>query len=213
MKYGHFRDRAAGAGKRERTRAALIDAAIKVVAEKGLEALKITDVTTMADLANGTFYNHFEDKDAILREAAYGIAGEISRQLDADMERITDAPTRVVTATARFISIVIATPDWAAVMLASTDHLPQMRAQVAQFLRYDLELGIVQGKFDVEMSPFLVDQVMSLIAAALREQLINGVDPQVTRQICESILRLLGLSPVRARKLVVSLLQPDQTLA
>jgi AcrR family transcriptional regulator len=213
LRYGHFRDQAAGAGKRERTRAVLIDAAIKVVAEKGIEALKITDVTTMADLANGTFYNHFEDKDAILRAAAYGIAGEISRQLDADMERITDAPTRVVTATARFISIVIATPDWAAVMLASADHLPQVRAEVAQFLRYDLELGIIQGKFDVEMSPFLVDQVMSLIAAALRAQLIDGVDLQVTRQVCESILRLLGLSPAKARKFVASLLQSDQTFA
>lgn len=198
-----------GAGKRERTRAALLDATIKVVAEKGMESLKITDITTAADMANGTFYNYFNDKDEILREAAFGIGVEISRQLDADMSDITDAPTRVVTATARFIAIASEQPDWAAVMLDSADHVPQLQDEVGLYLRKDLMLGVEQGKFDVDVTRFLVDQVMALIAVVIRAQLKEGPDPERTSQTCESLLRLLGMSPARSRKIVASTLGTD----
>ena len=206
MRHGHFREQAGGSGKKLRTRAALVDAAIKVVAEKGMEALKITDVTTAADVANGTFYNHFEDKDAILREAAYAIVAEVSQKLDADMTGIDDGPTRVVTATAQFIEIVVAAPDWAAVVLGGNEHVPQLRDDADAYLRADLERGVAQGKFDVEVTSLLVDQILALIAVAMRTQLKGGRDRQVTGQICESILRLLGVSSAKARKIVNSVL-------
>lgn len=201
MKERYFRDQALGANKRERTRSALLDAAIRVIAEKGMEALKISDITTAADLANGTFYNHFSDKNEILREAAYGIALEVSRLLDAQMEEITDGPTRVVTATAAFIDLVVVQPDWAAIMIDSTSYLPQLRDDVFTYLRKDIDLGIAQCKFDVDVTPFLIEQIVSLIIAAVRHQLTNGAEPEITRQACDSVLRLLGLSPAKAMKI------------
>lgn len=204
MRHGHFQDHAAGQGKRERTRAALLDAAVQVVAEKGLEAAKISDITTAAGLANGTFYNHFTDKDEILREASYGIAAEVARQLDEEMRGIEDAARRVVTATSRFISILMIEPDWAAVLLGSADHLPGMREDTFRYLRGDLELGVAQGRFNVEVTSFLLDQVAALIGVAIRVQLQEGPDPAVTRQVCESILRLLGMPPAKARKTIES---------
>lgn len=204
MRHGHFQDRSSGAGKRERTRAALLDAAVEVVAEKGMEAAKISDITTAAGLANGTFYNHFTDKDEILREASYGIAAEVARQLDEDMKGIDDAARRVVTATSRFISILMIEPDWAAVLLGSADHLPGMREDLFRYLRGDLEMGVAQGRFNVEVTSFLLDQVAALIGVAIRVQLQEGADPAVTRQACEGILRLLGMTPARARKAIES---------
>ena len=204
MLNGHFRALASGGGKKERTRAALVDAAIKVVAEKGMDALKISDITTAADMANGTFYNHFEDKDEILREAAYGIAVEISRQLDAGMAGVKDGPTRVALATWRFIEIAVAEPDWAAVLLDSADHVPQLNDDVAAYMRSDLQMGVTQGKFDIEVTRFLVDQIMALIGAALRRQLQSGPDKEVTREVCENILRMLGMTPAKARKIIAA---------
>lgn len=206
MKQGHFRKQAGGGGKKERTRAALVDAAIKVVAEKGMEGLKITDVTTAADVANGTFYNHFEDKEEILREAAFAIVIEVSRELDADMAGIDDGPTRVVTATAQFIEIMVDAPDWAAVVLGGGEHVPQLRENADTYLRADLERGVVQGKFDVEITGFLVDQLFALIAVAVRAQLKGGKDWKLTAQVCESMLRLLGVSGAKAHKIVAGAL-------
>ena len=201
MRQGHFQEQTTGGGKRERTRSALLDATVAVVAAKGMEATKILDITEAAGLANGTFYNYFTDKDEILREVAYGIALAVSRQLDEEMSGIEDAARRVVTATARFIEITVAEPDWAHVLHGSAEHLPEVRRDIYRYLRSDIERGVEQGKFDVEVTPFLLDQVAALIGVALRTQIHGGRDPGLARQTCESILRLLGMSPAKARKL------------
>ena len=62
---------AAQAGRREErkahNRAKLLAAARKVFAEKGVGAATARDIVREADLATGTFYNYFEDKDDVFR--------------------------------------------------------------------------------------------------------------------------------------------------
>ncbi|WP_241004543.1 TetR/AcrR family transcriptional regulator [Conexibacter sp. SYSU D00693] len=57
-------------GKRERTkhanRRAILDAAREVFAEMGFGAASVRDVVRRTDLASGTFYNYFPDKEAVL---------------------------------------------------------------------------------------------------------------------------------------------------
>ena len=54
-----------GHKKKARTRRRLIAAAIDVIADRG-EAFSISDVTTAAGVSHGTFYNYFDDRDALL---------------------------------------------------------------------------------------------------------------------------------------------------
>ncbi len=58
-------------GKRERTkqanRAAIVDAARDVFAELGYGAATVRDIVRRTDLASGTFYNYFPDKEAVFR--------------------------------------------------------------------------------------------------------------------------------------------------
>jgi AcrR family transcriptional regulator len=56
----------APAGKRERTRTALIEAAIEVLAEKGLEGTSIDDLMRVAGMARGTFYNYFQTREEVV---------------------------------------------------------------------------------------------------------------------------------------------------
>lgn len=49
-------------GKRDRTRLLLIEAAIDVLSEQGLEGASIDDLMRAAGMARGTFYNHFQDR-------------------------------------------------------------------------------------------------------------------------------------------------------
>ncbi len=61
---------AQAAGRRARTkrhnRAAILDAARHVFAESGYEASSIRDVVRRTELAAGTFYNYFPDKESVL---------------------------------------------------------------------------------------------------------------------------------------------------
>ncbi|MCZ4495256.1 MAG: hypothetical protein QOH30_3186 [Baekduia sp.] len=71
---------AAPAGKREQTkqanRAAILVAAREVFAELGFGAASVRDIVRKTDLATGTFYNYFPDKEAVLRAVLQETAGE-----------------------------------------------------------------------------------------------------------------------------------------
>src|SRR3546814_20913799 len=72
------------------------------------------------------------------------------------MAGIDDAAERVVTATSRFISIVVKERDWAAILFGSAELLPDARQDMYRYLRNDLERGVAQGKFVVEVTTFQI---------------------------------------------------------
>ncbi len=202
MQAGFFAQTAAAGGKRDRTHAALLDAAIAVVASKGMEAAKISDMTETAGLANGTFYNHFATKEDILQQVAFKIAFEVSRRLDADMEGIDDAALRVVTATMRFAGMMLDSPDWAAVLLDGRQHLADPPEEMFRFLKADLELGVRQGVFDVETDAFTLEQVTALMGSAIQMQLIQGHSDDLMRRLCTNVLRVLGVTASKASRVL-----------
>jgi len=64
----------------------ILDAATKVFAEKGYHLTTIKDIATEAGIADGTIYNYFEDKDAILA----AICEETFARLDKRMEALAN---------------------------------------------------------------------------------------------------------------------------
>jgi AcrR family transcriptional regulator len=102
----HAAGRAAGAaGRREQrkaeNRAKLLAAARRVFAEKGLGAATARDIVRETDLATGTFYNYFTDKEdafrALLEDAAErqrAAARETRLNLDLPLEERVEAGFR-----------------------------------------------------------------------------------------------------------------------
>lgn len=74
-------------GKREQTkannRAAIVVAAREVFAELGYDAAGVRDVIRRTDLAAGTFYNYFPDKESVFRAMLDESAQEIRHRLVA----------------------------------------------------------------------------------------------------------------------------------
>ncbi|MEZ5557118.1 MAG: TetR/AcrR family transcriptional regulator [Pseudomonadales bacterium] len=200
-----FREQTTGKKKRERTRSALLDSAISVFASKGFEATRIIDITNHAELANGTFYNYYQDKDELLRDVAVGLAVEITGRINAEMDGLSHGPTRVALATARLLRIARHEPEWLNVLLEGIFIVPELQSAIVQYLRQDLEIGIEQGHFTVTVNLLLINQILALIRAALL------LDPEMSdatvRQTCEGVLRLLGTTPRRATKLVTSVFE------
>ena len=74
-------------GKRERTkvanRAAILVAARRVFGEIGYGAASVRDIVRETDLATGTFYNYFPDKESVLHALVDDIAAEARARVRA----------------------------------------------------------------------------------------------------------------------------------
>ena len=197
-----FREQTSDKGKRERTRSALLDSAISVFASKGFEATRITDITSHAGLANGTFYNYYREKDELLRDVALGLAFEITGRLNDEMVGIENAAARVTLATARLLQTARREPEWLEVLLEGLFIVPEVQSATVQYLRQDLDMGVAQGRFAVEVDVLLINQIVSLIRVALL--LDARMSDETVRRTCEAVLRVLGLGPGKAKHQVAS---------
>ena len=84
-----FRDQ-----KRERTRAAIVDAATTLFLRDGYEQTRIADIATAADVGLRTFFSYFASKDELLFPDA---ATRVKAAIDAiEARTASDTPTSVL---------------------------------------------------------------------------------------------------------------------
>jgi AcrR family transcriptional regulator len=69
--------------RKQRTRAALLDAARALFAERGFDGTTIAGITDRAELGFGTFYLYFRDKEDILRAVVLEGLAALRDRLDA----------------------------------------------------------------------------------------------------------------------------------
>ena len=70
-----------------RTRVSLLDASVRLIAERGTRRTSMTDIAQAAGIAKGTLYNHFRNKDevfAALVEAEISLIADECRGLELE---------------------------------------------------------------------------------------------------------------------------------
>jgi AcrR family transcriptional regulator len=71
--------------KKQRTREQIVEAAMRLFAERGYQATTIADIATAADVAPRTFFSYFPSKEAV-------VFHNIDRDLDALATTLRDRP-------------------------------------------------------------------------------------------------------------------------
>lgn len=201
MEPGVFGGEASGQGKAARTRAKLMDAAISVFARTGLEAGSINEIAAQAEVANGTFYNHFRDKDELVSCVALAMAGDVARQLNEEMEGVASAAERTSYATRRFVEIAVSRPEWGWVLARALPALGELRRPVMAYARADMDMGVASGEFKIEVDDFTADIFVSMVTTAVLARLRGEAGEEAGCKAAELQLRLLGVAPARAKTL------------
>src|SRR5580700_1203082 len=99
--------------RREATRTKLIEAAKALIARQGVDNTRIQEITEEADVGFGSFYNHFESKDAIVEAVLVDTVTLQGAEIDTLTSQLTD-PAEVVSAAHRiFVRRARSDPDWA----------------------------------------------------------------------------------------------------
>lgn len=75
----------------KRTQKALARALISLTLEKGYEAITIRDITDQAEIGYATFFRHYHDKDALLRDVLDVVLDELTVLLTVPMNETNHA--------------------------------------------------------------------------------------------------------------------------
>lgn len=197
-----FHDRARNEGKRMRTRSLLIDSAIALVAERGVLNTSVQELTRAAGLSNGTFYNHFEDREQLIREAATAIAVVLAEDIAERVQDIKSGWGRIVVSTDMFISRAAENPAWGKVLSEATKNAFDMPLDFAQNMLADIRLARRQGEPLQMPDRFRLYQIGALMVLAVEAQADRQRNRSIRRDTCDAVLRLLGATPEQAREAV-----------
>ena len=205
---GYFAQEARTSGKRARTRAALLDAAVAVIANKGIEGASANEIAREAGIANGTFYLHFRDKEELVTEAAIAVAVRIARELDDSMSHLDNAIDRIVFGTRNFLQIVVEDHDLGRAVLNAFRDLRNSEVRVQEYLRADIKRGVDQGVFAGPADDFLVASVGVVVTTALAALLQGELGEEAGARAAELQLKMLGVEPDKAKRAAWQQLDP-----
>ena len=189
--------------RKARTRQALIDAAVRLIAEGRGARASIQEITETADIGFGSFYNHFASKDQLFQRASEEVLERWGQMIDAACAGLDDA-AEVFAVSLRISGRLAWThPEIAGFITgAGLDLLDEPRGLAPRALR-DIRAGQAAGRFaDLDAEIALSAVAGGLLGLLrLRERHPERVGEDSVDELAEVCLRLLGLRAPQARRL------------
>ena len=139
--------------RRLRTRERLLDAAERVVAEKGVEDATIEEFVAAAGVSRGTFYNYFPTAADLLHALNSRVSGDLDRRLEQLTGHIDDCVQRLAAIFHTVLATTVGEPvtGWVAAQIAGS-RVPRQRVFEDRFAATYRE-GVACGRFrDVDMT-------------------------------------------------------------
>lgn len=178
-----------------RTRARIRDAALRVMADKGVDGTSISDLASAAGVSRGTIYNYFPNVREVMRHIAAEISTEFSEAVDAANAPITDPAQRIANGMRQHFVRAARQPDWGRFMARFANSEETLRDNVQQHLFRDLSAGVQSGRFTLQADRMLaLAVVIGGSTTTMMQAIVDKMLPDGTgEQVVELILRQLGV--------------------
>jgi AcrR family transcriptional regulator len=184
--------------KRERTQSLLLQAAVQVIAERGLAATTMQQVAQAAGMAPGTVYNHFATREDLVARLAVVIGLSLSRVIAESSSAIEDGAQRMAIGQRRYVWLAAESPAWALLLLDVGAASPHLLATLEGYILADLRLGVKQKRFKVPSEAAAMDVINGVCTSAMRRVAMGAAPPRHDIAAASLVLRALGLPPDEA---------------
>lgn len=201
------------ATKRDRTRRQLLDAAVKVFASRGVEAGSVQEIAAVAGVANGTFYNYFPTKEAILEVAATHFGVGFCELISASYAHIVDGAERMAIGGRRYMLLALEQPQMARFIMSVASQSSIWDEQIRPYVHADLMLGIRQKRFHVASKDAAMDMINGTNMAAIHSLVAGRAGRTHVTATAATILRGLGMTPKEADEIARRPLPPLPPMA
>ncbi len=189
--------------RKARTRQALVDAAVRLIAEGRGERASIQEITEEADIGFGSFYNHFESKEQLFETAASEVLERWGQMLDRACDGVSD-PAEVFSHSLRTSARLGWThPDVGRFITGAGLDLLDAPGGLAPRALRDIQAGQAAGLFTVHDAEVALSAVAGGLIGLLRMHQSDParVDERSVDELAEACLRLLGLPASKAKRL------------
>lgn len=189
------------ASRRAKMRRRLIESAVLVFAEKGVDASIIDDVILTAGVARGTFYNYFNSNKELLIAVNEELANELLTLVEAQVVVIDDPALRVATGILLFLEAAHQYPLLARFVYRVGFEAAGPGNLIYEFLPPHISEGINKGRF-LDMPLACALDLIAGIALVAVFRISTATDgPLHAAHAVSAILRGLGMNAKDAREL------------
>lgn len=187
--------------RRARTRSALLRAGAALFATRPVDAVSIDEIVAAADVAKGSFYNHFEDKEALARAIAEEVRGGVEALAAEVNAGVPDPAERVARALCGFVRQAAEQPVAVRAMVRLFQGAAVPDAPMNRGVRADIKAGLAAGRFDgvaLETGVLMaVGVVQMAVSRALEGK--SGKPAALAADLAFGLLRGLGLKADEAK--------------
>ncbi len=186
------------------TRKALLAAGQRLLADRSIDAVAIDEIVQAAGVAKGSFYNHFEDKDAFATTILHDIRREIEAAVEQANKDVADPALRVVRALSVYVDFVLSSHQRASVLLRINVDVAKTSNPLNKGVLKDIAAGLRSGRFVV---PSIAAGALFVIGAC-EVAMMSAVEEtddektlMLTQQVGSLLLRGLGIGFAEAESL------------
>ncbi|TGK36646.1 TetR/AcrR family transcriptional regulator [Leptospira andrefontaineae] len=181
--------------KRERTRAQIMSAALRLFAVKDAGETSIAEVSAEAEVANGTFYNYFKTKEELLEASALALAEALVEKSAQLIPEITDGAERMAYGGMTFLKKAREDMNWGWALIRVAAAAPRMSEILRAQPLKDMQKAVKAGKFIIESE----EAALGLYIGALHYGIRNILEGRAKKyshdiELIALVLRAYGLS-------------------
>ncbi len=188
--------------RRTRNRAAILEAAESLFGARGVDGVSIDEIAAAADLAKGTLYNHFADKEALAAEVALTAREDGEARVAAANAGVTEPARRLVRGVIVFARYALERADRARAGLRMSPYAADIDSRANAGLRADIELGFKAGRFSgvsrEAAALGIIGTAFALVARVLGKPGDRASAMTAATEAATFILRGVGLKPNEA---------------
>jgi len=188
----------------EKTRAALVAAGRHLFSKQPVEAVTIDDIVRVAKVGKGSFYNHFADRNALLRAISREIRASVEHAVDLANSGVDDPAQRVARAMCVYFRCAVDDPERASVLARIQSGVTSLAAPLNRGLVDDIAKGLSAARFSVatlEAGVLCVLGVTQIALVRVLEGPASGIVVALAQQMCALTLRGLGIDALDADRI------------
>ena len=204
------------ARRKRETRERLLDAALRLMAERGMAGVAINEITDAADVGFGSFYNYFESKEAIYDALIKQVFEDFGDALDRLVQDVTDPAEAIAHCIRHALLRARREPMWGQFLLREGYSQNALTHGLGRRLLRDIGRGVDAGRLQVPdlLMSFIAAGGIVLAAIATEQQVGSENSPQaalvkglgmdvgdIPERAATMVLTTLGLPPKEAAEL------------